>query len=129
MKPIETGDLGTDPVLFRSKDYEIGQNVKVPFHGKNKFPDVYVKYKDQLKSIIQIKIILGGGTSQIDREVSTFELMRKAEPNLNGLFISYVKDNFTEEKRKRLEDVGYKTLILQKTDAKIRDVFIKSGII
>lgn len=110
---IETGKIGTDPVIFRSENYEIGQNVKIPLDGKNRFPDIYVRQNGKLISIIQIKIVTGGGEKQIAREVETFKLFKKSFPDIRGIFIVLIRQNFTKEKERRLRNAGYQTVILE----------------
>lgn len=110
---VETGDIGTSPIIFRSENYEIGQNVKKKLDGENKFPDIYVKHNGKLISIIQIKIVTGGGGKQIAREVETFKLFKKSYPDIRGFFIVLIKSNFTRDKEQRLRKIGYRTVILE----------------
>jgi hypothetical protein len=119
---IETGDIGTDPIIFRSENYEIGQNVKMVLDGTKKFPDIYVKRKGKLISIIQVKIVTGGGEPQIAKEVETFRLFRNSYPDIKGLFIVLIKDTFTEHKNQRLTNAGYRTIVLQDNHKLISDV-------
>lgn len=121
-KAVETGDISTSPIIFRSKNYEIGQNVKVKLDGVNKFPDIYVERNGRLISIIQIKIVTGGGEKQITREVETFKLFRKSYPDIKGLFIVLIKETFTEHKEQRLREAGYQTVILEDNETLISDI-------
>ena len=119
---VETGDIGTDPIIFKSENYEIGQNVKRKLNEVNKFPDIYIERKGKLVSIIQVKIVTGGGEKQITREVETFKLFRKSYPDIKGLFIVLIKQNFTEHKKQRLMEAGYRTVVLEDNGTLISDV-------
>lgn len=118
----ETGNIESKPIKFKSKNYELGQNVRIFFNGKNKFPDVYIMKNGELSSIIQIKIVMGAGKAQINGEVASFKQMKTAYPDLQGLFISYLKNSFTVEKRCRLQSVGYRTLVLQDNSDSIKEI-------
>ena len=121
-KAIETGNIGTNPIIFKSENYEIGQNVKINLNGKKKFPDIYVKRNGSLVSIIQIKIVTGGGKKQITREIETFKLFRKSYPDIKGLFIVFLKETFTKYKEQRLVEIGYRPVILEDNNTLISDI-------
>jgi len=110
---VETGDIATDPIIFISKNYEIGQNVKIKLDGEHKSPDIYVKHNGKLVSTIQIKLVTNQGKKEITREVDTFKLFKKCYPDIRGLFIVFIKESFTEDKEQRLRGVGYQTVILE----------------
>jgi len=119
---LETGDIATDPIVFRSKNYEIGQSVKIKLDGNKRSPDIYVKRDGNLISIIQIKLVTGGGKSQITEEVETFKLFKKFYPEVKGLFIVFIKESFTKEKEQKLRTVGYQTLILENNKTSISSI-------
>jgi hypothetical protein len=112
-RPEETGDLGGAPILFKSENYEIGQSVRIQLGKIRKFPDIYVRRKGKLISIIQVKIVTGGGDDQIKEELETFRLFRKFNPDIKGLFITFLKNSYTEQKDSKLKNVGYRTVVLE----------------
>lgn len=119
---VETGDIATDPIIFRSENYEIGQNVKRKLDGKNKSPDIYVEHNGKLISIIQIKLVTGGGEKEIAREVETFKLFKKSYPDIRGLFIVFIKESFTKQKEQRLRKAGFRTVILEDNKTPISSI-------
>lgn len=119
---VKTGNIGTPPIIFRSENYEIGQNVKIQLDGKNKFPDIYVKHDGKLISIIQIKIVTGGGEKQIAQEIETFKLFKKSYFDIRGFFIVLIKVNFTKDKEQRLRNIGYQTVILEDNKTPISSI-------
>lgn len=122
----ETGDIGRDPIIFRSQNYEIGQNVRITLGDVKKFPDIYVKRNGELISIIQVKIVTGGGEHQIAEEVETFKLFKRFYPNIRGLFISLIKDTFTDQKNQKLKQIGYKTIVFEANNRLISEVLGES---
>jgi len=110
---VETGSIATNPIVFRSKNYEIGQNVKRKLEATKRTPDIYIERNGKLVSIIQIKLVMGGGEKQITREIETSNLFKKAYPDIRGLFIVFLKESFTEDKKQRLRKAGYRTVILE----------------
>lgn len=122
-KETKKGQVETDPIIFRSKNYEIGQNIRMKIGGVNKFPDIYVMKNKKLFSIFQIKIVLNGGESQIINEIKTFELFKKFHPNIKGFFVVFIKENFNESKKQRLLNVGYQPVVLENNNELIFNVF------
>lgn len=120
--PVKTGNINSHPILFKSDNYTLGQGIRKEFNGVRKYPDISVEYKGNLKSIAQIKIVMGSGQKQLDKEVKTFKIMKNAYPNLKGLFISYIKGAFSEEKQKPLQKAGLKTVTLEDNKELIKNV-------
>ena len=117
----------TDPIIFKSRNYEIGQNVafklderKYPCH-----PDVYIKKRVhiheeyKLISIIQVKIHLQGEPSQIKSEAQTFSDLQLKYKGIKGLFIVMCNDRFSSNYEKTLKDANYETVVLQENPRKI----------
>jgi len=123
---VETGDIATDPIIFRSENYEIGQNVQRKLDGNKRTPDIYVEHNGELISIIQIKLVTGGGKNQITREIETFKLFKKSYPDIRGLFIVFIKESFTKDKEQRLRNVGYQTVILEDNKTPISSILSKA---
>ena len=117
-EPFNGRNTMTDPIIFKSQNYEIGQNVTTTRAGITlekgyKIPDIYIKKAGKPISIIQIKVVLTGEQNQISNETRTFELLKEHNKDLKGLFITFIPDGFTIIKRKMLEEVGFKTIILK----------------
>jgi hypothetical protein len=119
---VETGDIATDPIIFKSENYEIGQHVKRKLDGKRRFPDIYVKHNGKLISIIQIKIVTNKGKKEITQEIETFNLFKKSYPNIRGFFIVLIKESFTKDKEQRLRNAGYRTVILEDNKTPISSI-------
>lgn len=119
---VETGNIGTDPVVFRSQNYEIGQNVKIKLDSKNRFPDIYIRRDGKLISVIQIKIVTGGGEKEVIKEVETFKFFKKSYSHVRGLFIVFIRVNFTKMKEQRLRNAGYNTVILEDNKSLISSI-------
>jgi len=124
-EPLKRGRKDTYPIKFVSENYEIGQNIKIKLGEKKRFPDIYIKRNGELISIIQIKIVIHGGKEQITREVETFRLFREVYPDVRGLFIVFIKDSFTEDKKEKLRDVGYQMVVLDGNTTLFKDVLNK----
>lgn len=124
-EPVKRGSKDTDPIKFVSENYEIGQNIKIKLGENKRFPDSYIKRNGKLISIIQIKIVIHGGKEQITREVETFRLFRESYPHIRGLFIVFIKDSFTEDKKEKLRAAGYQTLVLDGNKTLFKDVLNK----
>jgi hypothetical protein len=122
----ETGSIATDPIIFRSKNYEIGQSVKIKLDDENKSPDIYVKHNGKLISIIQVKLVTGGGGQQITQEVKTFEIFKRHHPDIRGFFIVFIKESFTNDKERRLRNAGYTTVILEDNETLISSILNKA---
>jgi hypothetical protein len=121
-KPVLKGDIKTSLVRFRSENYEIGQNVQFPLVSLKRSTDIYVKRKDKLISIIQVKVGLYEGDKQINREVKTFRFFREKYPDIKGFFIELSNESGAEQKNLHLTDAGYHTIILLDNQRLISDV-------
>lgn len=68
-QPKRLGVSGSDPVIFRSEKYEIGNGNSLRINGKLLKPDIYVKdiITDKILVIIEIKITTGSLTGINER--------------------------------------------------------------
>lgn len=80
----------------------IGQNV--PVHAdKRYYPDIVIYSDDVLVGVVQIKLYVTGGLKEINREINTFEMLKKYHPELKGLFLSF---NTFSPKSKLLKELN-----------------------
>lgn len=66
LQPIRLGHTGTDPIVFRSERYEIGNGNSLRINGKLLKPDIYLKdlTTETILAIIEIKITTGSLTGR-----------------------------------------------------------------
>jgi hypothetical protein len=121
-KAVETGPIATQPIIFISENYELGQNVKRKIDSNKRTPDIYVEHNGKLISIIQIKLVTNQGEKEITQEVETFKLFKKCYPDIRGFFIVFIKEGFTKDKEQRLGNVGYRTVILEDNETLISSI-------
>jgi len=118
---LETGNINSYPIIFKSTKYEISQGTRQEFNGVRNYPDISVKYNNKLISIAQIKISMAGGLKQLESEITKFSNMKQANPDLKGLFISYSKGAFGSKKQLELRKSGYQTVTLEDNEGKIKE--------
>lgn len=112
-------------VRFESDNYEIGQSVPITMrNGRYKYPDISVKQKNKLISVISIKISVPNN-AYIDNEIKTFEAFKFEYPEIKGLLIMFVKADLSEERKEKAITAGLETLVLQDNNTLICDVMRK----
>lgn len=112
-------NLDTQLVQFDSEKYQIAQGYPIKM-SKNKsiYPDISI-YKNQDKNylrIIEIKLTFGGGSTQLTREVKRFEVLKKCNENVRGLYVVYLKPS--EDALTEIRKCGYNTVVFSEENTK-----------
>lgn len=118
----------TKPNDFESNKYLISQAKVIKFQGKNRAPDICLWNKDQNcpEIVVEIKININNGQTQINRIRDNFNLMRSAYPDVKALLIVYNRDGGYDKYSDQLNLKWWGTTLLEEDERSISQIYLNA---
>jgi hypothetical protein len=103
--------------ISKTRKIRIGQSIPVTIQGKRYYPDVVVYHMKKLIAVIQIKLYLTGGHSEVNKTFGTLQQLRAEHPELKALLIIFQLSKrgtiFPELQRISFNEKWFKFFVLE----------------